>query len=89
MIFWVNVRSIIYIQKEFPIVLVLQCFHHKEKVLNEVECKDIGSAGRNWEWKLMSHLSAKSLGYTQEVVKFLEEANFDSDYLERLKSKLI
>ena len=64
-------------------------FHHKEKILSEDECKDIGSAGWDWEWKLVSHLSAKSLGYTQEVVKFLEEAKFASYHLELLKSKLI
>ena len=68
---------------------VLHHFHIKEKILSEDECKDIGSAGSDWEWKLVSHLSAKSLGCTQEVVKFLEEAEFDSDCLEPLKSKLI
>ena len=68
---------------------VLQHFYHKENILSEDECKDIGSAGRNWEWKLVSHLSAKSLGYTQEVVKFLEEAKFASYYLKPLKCKLI
>ena len=67
----------------------MQHCHHKEKVLSEDECKDIRSAGDDWEWKLVSCLSAKSLGYTQEVVKFLEEANFASYYLEPLKSKLI
>ena len=73
----------------FHCFTVLQHCHHKEKILNEDECKDIGSAGRDWEWKLVSHLSAKSLGYTQEVVKFLEEANFKSYCLRPLKSKLI
>ena len=73
----------------FHCFTVLQHCHHKEKILSEDECKDIGSAGRDWRWKLVSHLSAKSLGYTQEVVKFLEEAKFASYHLERLKSKLI
>ena len=73
----------------FHCFTVLQHCHHKEKILSEDECKDIGLAGRDWRWKLVSHLSAKSLGYTQEVVKFLEEANFDSYCLRPLKSKLI
>ena len=68
---------------------VLQHFYHKEKILNEDECKDIGSVGWDWKWKLVSHLSAKSLGYTQEVVKFLEEITLGSYYLEPLKSKPI
>ena len=68
---------------------VLHHFHIKEKILSEDECKDIESAGWDWEWKLVSHLSAKSFGYTQEVVKFLKEANFDSYHLRPLKSKLI
>ena len=67
----------------------LQHYHHKEKILSEDECKDIGSAGQGWKWKLVFYLSAKSLGYTQEMVKFLEESNFDSYFLNRLKSKLM
>ena len=74
----------------FALSTVLHHFHQEDKVLSEEECKDIALAGiLDWERKLVSHLSVKPIENMQETVQFLEKERFDSDYLQRLKSKLL
>ena len=72
----------------FVLSTVLHHFRHEDKVLSEVECKDIALAGfPNWKRKLVSHLSVKAIENIQETVQFLEKERFDSDYLQCLKNK--
>ena len=73
----------------FALSIVLHHFHHEDKVLSEEECKDIALAKRDWEWKLVSHLSLKPIENIHEMVQFLEKERFGSDYLLCLKSKLL
>ena len=73
----------------FVLSTVLQHFHHEDKVLSEVECKDIALARGDWERKLVSHLCVKSIENIQETVQFLEKERFNSDCLQCLKSKLL
>ena len=74
----------------FALSTVLHHFRHENKVLSGEECKDIAFAGiLDWKRKLVSHLSVKPIENMQETVQFLEKERFDSDYLQRLKSKLL
>ena len=69
------------------ITSVLHHIQHEDKVLSEEECKEIVLARRDWEMKLVSHLSVKPIENIQETVQFLEKERFGSDYLQCLKSK--
>ena len=73
----------------FALSTVLHHFHHENKLLSDDECKDIPLAGGDWKKKLLSHLSVKPIENIQETVQFLERERFGSDFLQRLKSKLL
>ena len=73
----------------FALSTVLHHFCHEDKALSEEECKDIALARKDWERKLVSHLSVKPIENIQETVQFLEREWFGSDYLQCLKSKLL